>query len=214
MKALVIGATGATGRDLVEQLLADDAFESVEVFARRTVDWTHPKLTVHIIDFNQPATWEHLVTGDVLFSCLGTTLKVAGSQAAQWKIDYDYQLDFAKAASMNGVSDYVLVSSLGASPQSKIFYSRMKGELDEAVQRLNFKRVFIFRPPSLIRKGSTRWTEKVTVKLLKVLNAFGLMRRYRPLATEILAQAMIRAVKNQNTGNSTIQIIDPEAMLG
>lgn len=200
MKAVVIGATGATGCDLVEKLLEDDAFQTVDIFVRRSVDWTHPKLRVHVIDFSQLEIWQSLVAGDVLFSCLGTTLKTAGSKAAQWKIDYDYQLDFAKAAVANKVPDYVLVSSIGASAESKVFYSRMKGMLDDAVQTLPFRRIFIFRPPSLIRKGSTRWVEKVSVKLLKVLNAFGLMKSYRPLETEKLAQAMIDAVKSDRAG--------------
>ncbi|MBS7327276.1 MAG: NAD(P)H-binding protein [Oxalobacter sp.] len=209
MKALVIGATGATGRDLVGKLLEDDAFQTVEIFVRRSVDWTYPKLRVHVIDFSQPESWQSLVAGDVLFSCLGTTLKTAGSKAAQWKIDYDYQLDFAKVAAANQVPDYVLVSSIGASAESKVFYSRMKGMLDDAVQTLSFKRIFIFRPPSLIRKGSTRWVEKVSVKLLKVLNAFGLMKSYRPLETEKLAQAMIDAVKSDRAG---IQVITSDGI--
>lgn len=209
MKAVVIGATGATGRDLVGKLLEDDAFQTVDIFVRRSVDWIHPKLRVHVIDFSQPESWQSLVAGDVLFSCLGTTLKTAGSKAAQWKIDYDYQLDFAKVAAANQVPDYVLVSSIGASAESKVFYSRMKGMLDDAVQTLSFKRIFIFRPPSLIRKGSTRWVEKVSVKLLKVLNAFGLMKSYRPLETEKLAQAMIDAVKSDRAG---IQVITSDGI--
>lgn len=214
MKAVVIGATGATGRDLVEKLLEDDAFQTVDIFVRRSVDWIHPKLRVHVIDFSQPESWQSLVVGDVLFSCLGTTLKTAGSKAAQWKIDYDYQLDFAKVAAANHVPDYVLVSSIGASAGAKVFYSRMKGMLDDAVQTLPFRRVFIFRPPSLIRKGSTRWVEKVSVKLLKVLNAFGLMKSYRPLETEKLAQAMIDAVKSDRAGIQVISSDGIQAMAG
>ncbi len=86
MKAIVIGATGATGQDLVRQLLADNAFCTVEIFVRRAVAWMHPKLTVHIIDFDNPETWEPLVTGDVLFSCLRTTLKTAGSKRLNGKL--------------------------------------------------------------------------------------------------------------------------------
>ncbi|MBR6000449.1 MAG: NAD(P)H-binding protein [Oxalobacter sp.] len=214
MKAIVIGATGATGQDLVEKLLADESFESVDIFVRRPVQKWHPKLTVHLIDFSQPLSWISRIEGDVLFSCLGTTLKTAGSKAAQWKIDYDYQLDFAKAASHNGVADYVLVSSVGASTQSKVFYNQMKGALDVQVQKLPFKRIFIFRPPSLIRKGSTRGIEKMTVALLKCLNAFGLMRRYCPLETEKLAAAMIGAVKSNWTGIHIIASTEIQQFVG
>ena len=132
-KALVIGATGAVGKDLVEQLLKDDAFGSVTVFVRRPFAVEDPKLTVHVIDFDHPEPWKDLLHGDVLFSCLGTTIKAAGSQEAQWKVDYTYQYEVAKAARENGVGTYALVSSIGANPKSKIFYSRMIGALEEAV---------------------------------------------------------------------------------
>lgn len=95
MKALVIGATGAVGRDLVDQLLKDDAFGSVVAFVRRPLAVENPKLTVHVIDFDHPEQWRQLLQGDVLFSCLGTTIKAAGSQEAQWKVDYTYQYEAA-----------------------------------------------------------------------------------------------------------------------
>ena len=81
------------------------------------------KLTIHVVDFEHPEDWKNLVNGDVAFSCLGTTLKDAGSKEAQWIVDYDYQYQFAKNAKENNVDDYILVSSYGANPNSKIFYS-------------------------------------------------------------------------------------------
>ena len=90
MHALIIGATGATGHALLTQLLDNPMFSHVSIFVRRPVSIEHPKLTTHIIDFDQAHTWQDKVRGDVLFCCLGTTLKDAGSQAAQWRIDYDY----------------------------------------------------------------------------------------------------------------------------
>ena len=86
MHALLIGATGATGKDLLELLLKDNAIHQVDIFVRRHPDLQHNKLNIHVIEFDRPEQWKHLVKGDVLFSCLGTTLKAAGSKDAQWKI--------------------------------------------------------------------------------------------------------------------------------
>lgn len=204
MKALVIGATGAVGKDLVQLLLEDDSFENVSVFVRRPVGFEHPKLTVHVVDFEHPGQWNHLLSGDVLFSCLGTTIKAAGSHGAQWKVDYTYQYEAADAARRNGVRTYVLVSSVGADPKSKIFYTRMKGELEEAVKQIGFSGCFILRPPSLIRKGSDRFGEKAGVVMLKALNAVGLMRSWKPMPTEAVATAMVRLAKSGRRGTETI----------
>src|SRR5579875_633123 len=127
--ALVIGATGLVGTHLVKQLLADDRFAKVKTFVRRLTNAGNHKLKPHLIDFSQLQLSKQAITGDVLFSALGTTLRQAGSKEEQYKIDYTYQYNFAKIAAENGVGTLVLVSSAGASPKANIFYSRMKGEL-------------------------------------------------------------------------------------
>lgn len=200
MKAIIIGATGATGNDLLNQLLKDDSFKEVAVFVRRAMDIQHKKIQVHVIDFDQPEQWKHLVTGDVLFSCLGTTLKAAGSKDAQWKVDFDYQYRFAEAASENGVNHLVLVSSDFASPDSRNFYSRMKGQLEAAVQQLNFPTITIFNPPMLVRKNSDRQMEVVGLKAVQFFNKIGIARSQQPLPTEVLAQAMINAAVSPENG--------------
>lgn len=200
MKAILIGATGATGKDLLQLLLKDDSFTHVHVFVRRKLEISHNKLNIHVIDFDKPEQWRHLVKGDVLFSCLGTTLKAAGSKEAQWKIDYDYQYQFAKAAKENDINNYVLVSSSGANPKSNIFYTMMKGKLEEAVKALNFWKITIFNPPILERKNTDRKGEIIALKAIKFFNEIGLLRSQKPLPTEILAQAMINSAKIKQTG--------------
>ena len=180
MKALVLGATGAIGKDLVEQLIHDDTFDRVDIFVRREVKIPSAKLVAHVVDFDHPELWADKLTGDVLFSTLGTTIRAAGSQDAQWKVDYTYQYNAAKVARENSVPVYVLVSSVGANAKSKVFYTKMKGALDDAVQKLGFPACFILRPPSLIRKGSDRFGEKVGVKGWRL--GFEGFQRHRPNA--------------------------------
>ena len=210
MKALVIGATGAVGKDLVQQLIEDSSFERIDVFVRRDVKIPVAKVVAHVVDFDHPETWTDQLQGDVLFSCLGTTIRAAGSQDAQWKVDYTYQYEAAKAAKANGVKTYVLVSSVGANAKSKVFYTKMKGALDEAVQELGFEGCFILRPPSLIRKGSDRFGEKVGIVALKAFNAIGLMRSFTPMPTEAVAAAMIRLAKS---GRKGVEIIESQEIL-
>jgi uncharacterized protein YbjT (DUF2867 family) len=200
MHALIIGATGATGRDLLEQLLADPEFNKVDIFVRKETGVKHEKLQSHIIDFNEPSQWRHLVKGDVLFSCLGTTLKIAGSKEAQWKIDHDYQYQFAQAARANNVPQLVLISADMASPDSRLFYSRMKGQLEEEVKALNFERLDIFNPPLLIRKNTDRGGERTAKIILGIFNSLGLFRSQKPLPTEELAKAMITVAKKKSPG--------------
>lgn len=197
MKALVVGATGAVGKDLTALLLADTTFSEVHIFVRREVAFFHPKLKVHIIDFDNSDEWKDWVKGDVLFSCLGTTLKNAGSKDMQWKIDYNYQYRFAEIAKNNGVSHYILVSSSGADSKSLVFYTKMKGKLEDAVKKLGFPKLTIMQPPLLVRKNTDRMGEKVAEKFLTFFNFLGLFLSQRPMPTDVLAQSMVRVSKTQ-----------------
>lgn len=204
MEALVIGATGATGKDLLNLLLGDNDFNKVDVFVRREMPISDGKLHINIIDFDKPEQWQKLVQGDVLFSCLGTTLKAAGSKDGQWKIDYQYQYEFAKAAKTNGVKNYVLVSAGFASPKSPFFYAKIKGQLEEDIKELGFEKTIIFNPPLLVRKDSARTAEVRQAKTLKFINSMGILKSQKPLPTETLAKAMINALKKLDNGTHAI----------
>ena len=205
MKAVLIGATGAVGKDLLQALLEDARYTEVVAFARRALGVQHEKLREHTIDFDAPATWQELVKGDVLFSTLGTSLKQAGSKEAQRHIDYDYQLAFAKAARANGVKSLVLLSSIGADSKSSIFYLRLKGELDDAVQCLGFDSLTIMRPPSLIRAKSKRFGETASVKFLQAANAIGLAKRLAPMETAVVARSMAALGLDSASGTRIIE---------
>ena len=206
MKALIIGATGATGKDLVTQLLADDTYSEVHCFVRKPLTLTHPKLHAHVVDFETPEAWADLLRGDVAFSCLGTTLAVAGSKEAQWRVDYDYQYAFAEHCHQNGVPTFVLVSAAGAKAQSKLFYNRMKGQLEDAVKALGFPRLLIFQPSILIRSNSDRGGENFTVKVFNFLNKLGILKHYRPMPTAVLAQKMRKEVATAPKGLHTFTL--------
>ena len=206
MKALIIGATGATGKDLLAKLLEDEAYSEIHCFVRKPMSLTHPKLHAHVVNFDTPETWADLLHGDVAFSCLGTTLAVAGSKDAQWRVDYDYQYAFAQQCKANGVPTFVLVSAAGATAQSKLFYNRMKGQLEDAVKALDFSRLLIFQPSVLIRSNSDRSGENFTVKAFNFLNKLGILKRYRPMPTAILAQRMCREVATSNKGIHTFTL--------
>ena len=197
LTALVIGATGATGTELVKQLIDDHQYSSVVVFSRRPLLLSHPNLTTHIVDFDNPQSWAHFVQGDVLFSALATTLKQAGSQKEQYKIDYTYQYQTAATAVANGVANYVLVSAMGANTKSWLFYPRIKGELDKAVEALPFKQIHIFRPGFLLRQpDKIRPMEKLGIAIIHFFNKLGLFKSQKPLPVDVLAQKMRSVLLN------------------
>ena len=203
MKGLIIGATGATGKDLLAKLLEDDTYSEVHCFVRKPMSISHPKLHAHVVDFDTPDAWSDLLHGDVAFSCLGTTLAIAGSKEAQWRVDYDYQYAFAQQCKANGVPTFVLVSAAGATAESKLFYNRMKGQLEDAMKALEFTRLLIFQPSVLVRKGSDRKGEQFGLKMIVLLNKIGLFKRYRPMPTNVLAQRMRREVATATEGVHT-----------
>jgi len=204
--ALVIGATGLVGRQLVNLLLEDARYEKVKVFSRKTTGISSPKLEERIIDFCSVESWKEFVVGDVLFSALGTTLSQAGSKGAQYKVDFTFQYDFARIAALNGVPALVLVSSKGADTQSKFFYMRMKGELEEAVRTLNFSGCVILRPGPLAGKREDfRLAEKLGISAIRLLNKVGLLKAYEPISGRQVAKAMIKSADFANNGFEIFQ---------
>ena len=215
MKTIIIGATGATGKSLLPLLAAHSEIERIDCFGRRHPNFSHQKLNSHQIDFTQPNIWHEEVQGDVLFACLGTTLKAAGSKEAQWAVDYEANFEFAKVARENGVNTLVLVSASGANVASRLFYQRMKGELEQALIALNFPRFIIFRPPLLIRPNSDRLGEKVAERIFRVLNRIGMLKNQRPLAVEKLAQAMLKVAllssyEQASYSKNHMQVYEPQ----
>lgn len=206
MKAIIIGATGATGKDLLNVLLQNDSYAETVIFVRSSSGIVHSKLKEIITDFDKLEEVAEFIKGDVLFSCLGTTLKAAGSKDKQRHIDFDIPLRFAEIAKQNGVSRMVLLSAYGASPVSKIFYSQLKGKLEEAISKLAFASFTIFRPGLLERKNTDRAGERISAALLHFLNRLRLFRKFRPMPTAILAEKLAKAPKVFSQGNYVIEL--------
>ena len=204
LHALVIGATGATGRELVQLLLKDDDISQVTIFVRTAPNIKHKKLKINAIDFKELEKNKDIIKGDVLFSALGTTKKDAGGKDQQHEIDYSYQYEFAKIAAENGVANYSLVSSVGANSKSSFFYPKIKGALEEAVKKLDFKKIDIFQPPMLIRQPDLmREGEKSGIKILNRLNKIGILKSQKPLAVEKLAEKMLKIAKTPSKEKAT-----------
>ncbi|MFV0481841.1 MAG: NAD(P)H-binding protein [Campylobacteraceae bacterium] len=204
MKAIVIGATGLVGSELLRHLSNDTRFREIITFSKREPLVKSGKITSYIIDFDKPKEWENLVVGDVLFSTLGTTIKQAKTKENQYKIDFTYNYEFAKIAQKNGVKSYVLVSSMGADAKSKFFYTRIKGELDNAVLKLDFKKIRILRPSGIVGvREKSRFGEEIMVRVIRFLNFFGILKSLKPIDAKILSLSMINSLK----GDEKVKIL-------
>jgi len=193
--ALVAGATGLVGREILQGLLADPGVAAVHVLARRPLGFEHPKLTAHAVSFAQLPP---LPAVDEAYLALGTTIKVAGSQAAFRAVDFDANLAVARAARAAGARRLGLVSAMGADSGSSIFYNRVKGELEQALEGLGFEGLVIARPSLLAGdraalgqpvRGGEKWGLAVSRWLGPVIPA-----NYRPILARDVAQALLRTV--------------------
>ena len=197
-KAIVIGATGLVGAQLIELLIENQEYSEIVTLVRRSSGKSNPKLSEHIINFDEQESWSNLIKGDVLFSAMGTTLAQAKTKEAQYKVDYTYQLTVAQLAAKNGVPHYVLVSAAGATPKSNNFYWKMKGQLEMAVQTLPFKIISLLKPGLITGdRVHNRPGEKIAFIILTVLNKLGLFKRYKPITGRLIAKAMIQAEKKR-----------------
>jgi uncharacterized protein YbjT (DUF2867 family) len=201
--ALVFGATGLVGNHLISFLLLHPAYSKVVAFLRKPLEYEHPKLVQHVINFDKPDSFHHLVKGDDLFCCLGTTMAKAGSKEAFYKVDFTYPYQAAVIAAKNKVHQLLLVSSVGASSDSVFYYSQVKGELEDAVQKLNFWSTHIFRPSVLLgTRNENRFGEELAGKLGKIIDRFtgGLLSKYRPIEADVVAKSMVSAAQGLKPG--------------
>jgi uncharacterized protein YbjT (DUF2867 family) len=190
--AIVIGATGLVGSELVNQLLNSSEFSKVKIFVRKSTNKTHTKLEEYIVDFEEIENWKQELSGDTLFSCIGTTLKTVGTKEKQFNIDYNYPLHTIQTAMSQGVNQIVLVSSMGAKAGSYNFYLDMKGKLEEAIKALQPKSLLIFRPSILDgNRIEKRPAEHLAIKMMRFLGKLPFFKKYAPTKIDTLAKNMI-----------------------
>ncbi len=199
--AIVVGASGLVGRELVRELVEGRGFDGVTSLGRRKLDLPAAKVTERIVDFKDSSSLESAMDGDVLFSSLGTTRNKAGSKEAQWEVDHTFQLRAAQAAATRGVQTYVLISASTADARSIAFYNRMKGDLDDAVQKLGFRACHILRPSILDGdRSESRPGERFGLAAMQLLRAIPGLRKHRPIHARIVARAMITAALDPREG--------------
>jgi uncharacterized protein YbjT (DUF2867 family) len=193
---LLAGASGLVGREILQRLLADESVAAVHALVRRDLELRHPRLTWHRVDFTAlPA----LPRVDEAFIALGTTIKAAGSQAAFRAVDFDAVLAVANAAIAAGATRLGVVSAMGADAHSSVFYSRVKGETEEALSALGFETLVIARPSLLAGDREAlgqpvRAGEKIGLKLSRWLSPL-IPAHYKPIPAEAVAAGLIRAVR-------------------
>ncbi len=193
--ALLLGATGLVGREVVSCLLEEPEYDKVNILARRPLDVVHPKLNVAISDLDHMEDHEALFRVDDIYCCLGTTIKKAGTREAFRKVDYEYPLRAARLGKKNGASGYILVSAMGASKESRFFYSRVKGELEEALKKTKYEKFVTLRPSLLLgkREHDFRMGEKLA-EYASIPMRFlfrGKLSKFKPVHADSVAAMMV-----------------------
>lgn len=199
MKVLLLGATGLTGGWVLNGLLARDEIESVVVPVRKRLDSTHAKLRQQDMDFDRMEDHAGLFEVDVIICCLGTTIKKAGSQEQFRKVDYGYCLKAAELGRAAGARAFILMSAIGSSSSSTIFYNRIKGELENSVKGLGYPYLSIYHPSLLLgNRPENRLGEALGAKAMPLINRvlLGPLEKYRGIEVETVASAMVNEVCN------------------
>ncbi len=210
MRAVVTGATGLIGKEIVKQLAQNDEVEEVTVVGRRYLDYSHPKVEQHIADLGDAEAIRPYMQGDVLFCALGTTIKRAGSKENFRLVDHHFVVNAAKVASEEGVKHFCVVSSIGAKAESGNFYLRTKGEMENEISALPFTSVHIFRPSLLLgNREENRPGERIGEAFFKLFGFIfkGKLERYAPIHASTVADAMIKA---SLSGAPGVNIIESE----
>jgi uncharacterized protein YbjT (DUF2867 family) len=213
--ALLAGATGLVGSFLLEQLIESAEYSKIKVITRRPLQKQHPKIQEIIVNFDQIESAKEQIQAEDYFCCLGTTIKKAGSKEEFRKIDYEYVFRLACLAREYNCQHFSVVSAMGASFSSPIFYNKVKAEMESALIELKFDSLLIFRPSLLLGpRLENRPGEKLAALISPILNNFlqGPLKDYRAIQALDVAKAMLKAAVQIEAGphiflSSEIQIL-------
>lgn len=198
--ALILGATGLTGKLLLNRLLADDSYECVKVFSRRPLGLQHAKLEIFIGDLLKLEQFESDFKGDELFCCIGTTASKTKDKGKYKQVDFGIPVSAANLCKKNGIESFLVVSALGASAESQIFYNRTKGEMEQAVLMQHIPNTYILRP-SLIKgfREEQRLGETIGAIVMSIAQAFliGKYKKYRAIEAGTIAKALHRLAQSK-----------------
>ena len=206
--ALVAGATGLVGSHVLELLLADPQWSHVVTVGRRKTSNHNAKLEQRVLNLSELDSVTDLPHVDDVFCCLGTTIKQAGSQPAFRLVDHEFVVGLARAGLRAGATQFLLVSAIGADPESRVFYSRVKGETEAAIRKLSYRGIQIFRPSLLLGDRSEfRLGERIAMLGAPMLPLLlvGRLRRYRPIQAAIVARAMISIAHDAPRGPNVFE---------
>lgn len=201
--ALVFGATGQTGALLTDYLLAHPEYGTVKIIVRTSTGKEHPKLKELVNPLRDPELIQNEIRGDVLFCCLGTTIRKAGSQEAFKRVDYELPLSLAKIAKRNAIPCMVTVSALGANANSSNFYLRTKGQTENDIAALSIEKTVFVRPALLLgKREEVRVLEQISKWLMAAINPLfvGPLKRYKGIHSAIVAKAMIQLAADDEKG--------------
>lgn len=191
--AIILGATGLTGRMLLNRLLKDENYSVIKLFSRSSIGASDPKIEEHLIDLFELDKYEEQFKADEVFCCIGTTKAKTPDEGTYYKIDYGIPVTAAQLAKRNGIKKFLVISALGADADSSIFYNRTKGEMERDVLKENIAETYIFEP-SLIAgpRQEKRFFESLAKHLMKVGNylLMGPLKKYRSIHPDTIAKAM------------------------
>lgn len=198
LTAIVFGASGLTGRFVVEHLINDIDYGEVRLFVRKELMINNTKIKQIVFDTDKLESFSNELTGDHLFCCLGTTIKKAGSKNNFYRIDHDMVERVAKIASHNKVKSFVVISSIGANRNSHNFYLKTKGQMEESIRTFHFNNLTIIRPSMLLGiRPEYRFGEEIVKKIFSLANPLmiGSLKKYRGIHASTVAKAMISLAK-------------------